>query len=67
MIVFDIIFIILVNIAKYFRYLIMHNIVDNLLFIESELKTNIEKLRFQNYFPKIIAVLAVILLGVLSL
>tara|TARA_B100001173_G_C15953819_1_gene532546 strand:+ start:437 stop:1102 length:666 start_codon:yes stop_codon:yes gene_type:complete len=34
----------------------MHNIVDNLLFIESELKTNIEKLRFQNYFPKIIAV-----------
>ena len=34
----------------------MHNIVDNLLFIESELKINIKKLDFQNYFPKIIAV-----------
>tara|TARA_B100000579_G_C22686574_1_gene782886 strand:- start:141 stop:806 length:666 start_codon:yes stop_codon:yes gene_type:complete len=34
----------------------MHNIVDNLLFIESELKININKLNFQNYTPKIIAI-----------
>jgi len=34
----------------------MHNIVNNLLSIQNELKIKIKKLNFENYNPNIVAV-----------
>ena len=41
----------------------MHNVIDNLNFIQNEIKIKIKKLNFSNYSPKIIAASIAVLVG----